>query len=152
MTPGGWEAALRAAWISGSAASLASTLALSWSGRRDLNDGVAPLNGPSQWVWGRYAPYCNGFSMRHTAVGYAIHHLASIFWALAFERFRPRSREATPVVAAAALTAATACIVDDTLTPPRFRPGFEKRLSRRSLVLVYAAFGIGLAAGALAAK
>ncbi|WP_187363432.1 hypothetical protein [Massilia frigida] len=31
----------------------------------------------------------------------------------------------------------------------RLRPGFEKRLSRPSLALVYGAFGLGLAAGAL---
>jgi hypothetical protein len=43
-------------------------------------------------------------------------------------------------------TAAFALLVDYKLTPSRFKPGFEKHLSRPSIALVYAAFGIGLAA------
>lgn len=144
-----WSRAFRAALLSGSAASVASTFALLWCGRREVNDGAAPLNGPSQWIWGTHAPYCSGFSVRHTVVGYAIHHLASIFWAVAFERFRPTGWEAMPAVAAAALTSVTASIVDYQFTPRRFRPGFEKRLSRSSLTLVYAAFAAGLAAAAI---
>jgi hypothetical protein len=42
--------------------------------------------------------------------------------------------------------ATLACVVDCTVTPPRLTPGYEKRLSRRSLALVYLAFGAGLAA------
>lgn len=38
-----------------------------------------PLNGPSQWVWGSRAPCEDGSGIRHTLVGYAIHHLASVF-------------------------------------------------------------------------
>jgi hypothetical protein len=37
--------------------------------------------------------------------------------------------------------------VDYRLTPRRFMPGYERRLSRRSLGAVYAAFGAGLALG-----
>ncbi|HET9653589.1 MAG TPA: hypothetical protein VFP36_15425 [Usitatibacter sp.] len=144
-----WSRALKAALLSGSAASVASTFALLWCGRQDVHDGAAPLNGPSQWIWGTAAPYSSGFSVRHTVVGYLIHHLASIFWAVFFERWRPGRPEAMPAVAAAALTSATASIVDYQLTPQRFRPGFEKRLSRPSLTLVYAAFAAGLAAAAI---
>jgi hypothetical protein len=144
-----WRQALEAALVSGSAASVVSSIALGACGRREVNDAAAPLNGPSQWIWGRYAPYCDGFSVRHTVVGYAIHHLASIFWAVLFERFRPRTAAAMPIVASAALTAASASVVDYQLTPHRLRPGFEKRLSRPALTAVYAAFALGLAAGAL---
>jgi hypothetical protein len=35
--------------------------------------------------------------------------------------------------------------------PERLTPGFERRLSNRSLVMVYAAFGAGLALAGLAA-
>jgi hypothetical protein len=52
-------------------------------------------------------------------------------------------------LAASAKAAAVACFVDYKMTPPRLRPGFEQRVSRGSLALVYAAFGLGLAAGAL---
>lgn len=137
-----WSAAFGRALLSGSAASVASALALAWRGKHELDDPVAPLNGPSQWIWGKGAPYQDGFSARHTVVGYAIHHLASVFWALFYEKARPQDRNP---VAPAALAAAVSSFVDYRLTPERLTPGFEKRLSRKSLVLVYAAFGLGLA-------
>ena len=46
-------------------------------------------------------------------------------------------------------TSAVACFVDFHLTPPRLTPGFEHRLSHRSLAAVYGAFAVGLAVGAL---
>ena len=141
-----------AALLSGSAASLVSSLTLVACGRLDACDAAGPLNGPSQWLWGRHAPYERGFSVRHTVVGYVIHHLASIFWAVAYEAARPRAKAVAPTIAAAAATAATASFVDFRLTPQRFRPGFEKRISRPSLALVYIAFAAGLAAATLASR
>jgi hypothetical protein len=47
------------------------------------------------------------------------------------------------------ISASLACLVDYTCTPPRFRPGFEKRLSLPSLALAYIAFAAGLAGAAL---
>jgi hypothetical protein len=47
-------------------------------------------------------------------------------------------------VASAATVAAVACAVDMRCTPERLTPGFERRLSKQSLLVVYAAFGIGL--------
>jgi hypothetical protein len=47
------------------------------------------------------------------------------------------------------VASAVACFTDYQLTPPRLRPGYEERLSKPSLAVVYAAFGAGLAAGAL---
>jgi hypothetical protein len=44
---------------------------------------------------------------------------------------------------------AIASFVDYQLTPPRLRPGFETHLSRGELVGVFAAFGVGLALGAV---
>lgn len=141
---------LTAALVAGSIASVTSTLALALAGRAELRNAVAPVNGPSQWVWGPDAPWRNRLSARHTAVGYGIHHLASVFWALLFEKLRPRRRGDVPgELAAAALTAAVANMVDMRLTPERFTPGFERRLSRPALLFVYAAFGAGLAAAAL---
>jgi hypothetical protein len=144
-----WSDAFRDAAWSGGAASLASAIVLSLRGRRDLRDAAAPLNGPSQWVWGKQAPYRDGFSVRHTVVGYAIHHLAATFWALFYEKARPEERHPAALAIA---TSAIAGLVDFKLTPERLTPGFEKRLSRRSLVWVYAAFALGLAAPSLLRK
>lgn len=40
-----------------------------------------------------------------------------------------------------------AAAVDFVMTPKRFTPGFEKRLSVRGLVWVYAGFALGVALG-----
>lgn len=140
-----WAGALRAALVSGTFASIASAAALALAGRRELGDAATPLNGPSQWIWGLHAPYRDGFSLRHTLVGYGIHHLSSIFWAAWFERARPRRH----VLPAAIATAAVAFFVDFRCTPQRLTPGFEKRLSRGALFATYAAFAAGLAASEL---
>jgi hypothetical protein len=141
----------RDALASGAIAALASSVALLAFGQREAGDSAAPMNGPSQWIWGRYAPYRKGYSWRYTAVGYAVHHFAATFWAFLYEALRPGRRGAgAPADAAAAIaTAAIANVVDYRFTPQRLQPGYEKRLSRRSLFVVYAAFAAGLAAGAL---
>ena len=92
----------------------------------------------------------DGASVKHTLSGYVIHHAMSVFWALFFERFRPgRNLQPIDTLLSAAATSAAACFVDYRLTPKRLTPGFERRLSRKSLALVYAGFAIGLAVGAL---
>ena len=134
------------ALVSGSAGSLLSTLALAASGWRELGDPYAPLNGPSQWLFGRHAALKDGASIKHTLSGFVIHHAMSVFWAFFFERFRGRhSAKVTDALLPAAATSAVACFVDYRLTPKRLTPGFERRLSRKSLALVYAAFAVGLA-------
>jgi hypothetical protein len=137
----------RRAWRSGSLASLASTVALVVLALARRRPPAAPLNGPSQWVHGRSARLRTDADLRHTAVGYAIHHLSSVFWAAWFERFRPRG--AVETLAAAAVTSAVAYTVDWHVAPPRFEPGFEPHVPRGSLWLVYGAFAVGLAAAAL---
>jgi len=138
------------ALASGGAASIASSVALLAYGRLECGDAAAPLNGPSQWVWGSHAPYRNGFSWRYTFVGYLVHHLASTFWGLVYEGVRGVQRRGPARDAATAgCVSAFACLVDYELTPRRLRPGFEKRLSRRALAGVYVVFAAGLAAGTL---
>lgn len=147
--------ALRVALVSGSIASVTSTLALLAGGERDLGNPITPLNGPSQWVLGRRAPCRDGLHLPHTPLGFCIHHGSSIFWAVFFEATRsqppPQSRYAD-CVRPAAITAAVAAFVDLVVTPPRLRPGFERRLSASSLVGVYAAFALGLAGARLLAR
>ncbi|MFO1396551.1 MAG: hypothetical protein U1F48_05765 [Burkholderiales bacterium] len=144
-----WTTALREAARSGTVASIVSTLVLVACGRREHDDAAQPMNGPSQWVWGRSAPYAAGFSARHTVVGYAIHHAMSILWAVLFERYRPRREAAMAATAtAAAATAAVAAAVDFRIVPKRLSPGFEARLSRPALLAVYAGFAVGLASAA----
>ncbi|HEY0179441.1 MAG TPA: hypothetical protein VGC30_07400 [Dokdonella sp.] len=146
--------ALRRALLSGSVASVLSTLVITWRGARDRGRAAAGTNATSQWLWGRRAKRSTRPDLAHTAVGYAIHHGSSLFWAAFYEhwqRARPTGAAAA-VVARAVAVAAAACFVDYRVTPERLRPGFEAHLTRRSLVLVYAAFAAGLAATTLARR
>jgi hypothetical protein len=151
---GAWRKSIRNGFVSGTVASIASTISLLVLGRIELDETAAPMNGPSQWIWGRYAPFENHFSFRYTVAGYAIHHAASVFWAILYERLRQHLVQGAhgknkPVLAPAAAITTVAYVVDFNLTPRRLTPGFEKRLSKRGLFIVYGTFALGLAAGAL---
>ncbi|HSN33231.1 MAG TPA: hypothetical protein VLU41_11150 [Ideonella sp.] len=135
---------------SGSAASVLSIATLAARGRRDDASAWAPLNAPSHWLFGRRALRQDGASWRYSASGLVTHHLASLFWAWFYERLLGRRAGLAGRVAGAALVTGTAALVDLTVVPARLTPGFEHRLSARSLALVYAAFALGLAAGSIA--
>jgi hypothetical protein len=137
--------------LEGFIAALLSTAVLAWRGRVDTGSAAAPINAPSQWLWGDEALAHDEVDWKHTAAGHAIHHLSALLWGLLFEglqRARRRRTVATVVTDAAAVTALAAA-VDLKLVPDRLTPGFEKRLSSRSVALVYGGFGLGLAAAGL---
>lgn len=149
-----WSQAIRDGAISGSVASAASTAVLSARGEEENGTPYAPTNAISHWVWGNKALRKNGPSARYTLLGYTIHHASSIFWAVFYEKYFGRKAEEKQVAASLAGglgVAAAACLVDYKLTPQRLQPGFEKRLSTRSLVLVYGVFGLALAVRGLLA-
>ena len=148
-----WTAALVDALWSGTVASVATTAVLAACGRIERDDPPAPLNGPSQWVWGKPAALSRGFSIRRTVVGYLIHHAMSVLWATVFERARRKQSESPrSVLSAAAATSAAAWVVDYRVVPERLSPGFERQLSRTSLVLTYTTFALALAGAACFAR
>jgi hypothetical protein len=146
-----WKTAARDALVSGSAASVTSTAALMVCGDAEIGRPLAPTNAISHWFFGAPATRADRFSWRHTVVGYVTHHCAAVFWALWHEKLFGSADVArqgpVPALASGAATAALAYFVDYRLTPRRLMPGYERRLSRRSLFAVYAAFGAGLALG-----
>jgi hypothetical protein len=149
-----WKEASRDAAWTGGLAGAASLAALAWRGRRETGSVFAPVNAPSQWVWRDRALRADGPSWRYTGVGLAVHQGAAYFWGLLYERFiAPRG---TVSLAAdlrdAAVATAAAATVDFVMTPPRFTPGFEKRLSVQGLVWVYAGFALGVALGSRMAR
>ena len=144
--------ALRYGALSGSLASLLSAAALAICGRRETGSMFAAVNAISHWLWGDRAARRDDATLKHTLLGYAIHHGSAMFWGVLFERYAARilaRRRVASTMAAAAGATAIACFTDYQLTPHRLQPGYEMRLSRPSLLLVYGAFGVGLAAGAL---
>ncbi|WP_374581339.1 hypothetical protein [Pseudoduganella sp.] len=148
-----WSKALRQGMWPGALASLASTLALAACGKRETGSVFAGVNAVSHWIWGKPATRADAPSLKHTLVGYLIHHGAAVFWAALFEKTCRKTldkKDLAGTATAAAAATAVACFTDYQLTPQRLQPGFEERLSRPALLLVYAAFGVGLAAGAWA--
>lgn len=142
-----WKPAVKQAVVSGAAASLLSTITLALCGHAENSRPAGPVNGPSQWVYGRRAAYVRRASLRHTLVGFFVHHLMSMGWALVHERLFGQGKHNHSLakrVARGAVTAAVANLVDFQVAPTRLRPGFEVQLSRKALFLVYAAFAVGL--------
>lgn len=133
----------------GSLASALSAVALAWHGRRETGSAAAPVNAVSHWVWGDEAIHRDAPDTGHTALGAAIHSASSMLWAGVYAWLRQGRRQPTLANAAsdAAAVTALAAFVDLKLTPHRFTPGFERRLSTPRLTQVYVAFGLGLLAG-----
>lgn len=147
-----WKTALQRGLVSGTSASVLSTAALALFGKREDGSPFAPTNAISHWYWGEKAARRDGPSLRYTVPGYAIHHTCSVFWAVLFERACGDlldRRDTGRTLFASTAAAGLACFVDYEMTPERLRPGYEKRLSRPALAVVYGAFGLGLAAGAM---
>ena len=147
-----WPLALRDAVVSGTIAAASSTVALATAGRIETGSAYAPTNAISRWIFGDEAAHHDEPSARHTLLGYAIHHGASVLWAGVYERVFGRYTERGDIarsLGAGFAVSALACFVDYQLTPRRLQPGYELRLSRAALAGVYAAFGVGLALGAV---
>jgi hypothetical protein len=147
-----WNTALRRGLVSGTTSSLLSTAALALFGKREAGSAFAPTNAISHWYWGERAARRDHPSPRYTLPGYAIHHASATFWAVLFERACGDlldRRDTGKTLLASTAAAGVACFVDYEMTPQRLKPGYEKRLSRPALAVVYGAFGLGLAAGAM---
>lgn len=152
-------AACADACVSGSNASVLSAIVLSICSKVEEGSAAGALNGPSQWIWGEHEAYTRRATLRHTLVGYLIHHASSILWALGYEhafgRCRMRAIARVPslqVATEAAATAAVAYYVDYYITPRRLRPGFRKHLGPTGIFASYAAFAVGLALTTLARR
>lgn len=137
------------ALVSGSIAGALSTLALAVCGKLEVGDAVAPLNGPSQWIYGKHAARRRGWQAPYTPWGIVIHQTMSIMWAVAFEALRRRGARRKAIAATAIGTSALACLVDYRCAPERLTPGFERVLSQPALLVVYGAFAAGLLIGGI---
>ena len=140
---------VRGAWSCGLYAGALSALVLAWRGHTDAGSAAAPINAVSHWFWPQVALRRNDLSWRHTASGAVVHLGSSFFWSVIYSWLRHQRRRPTPVSAAldAAALTTVAAVVDYRVVPERLNPGFDQRLRRHSLGLVYAGFALGLAIG-----
>lgn len=137
----------------GSVASVLLTLALvsaAWAERKSIPQ---PLNATSHWLHGNPAAEIQAFDLAHTGVGYATHHVATIFWAALFD-LRSNRRDETPatLVRDSVAMAAIAAGVDYLATPKHLTPGWELVLTKRSMAWTYLALAAGFAIGSAAVE
>lgn len=135
--------------VAGTLASTLSGLVLVWRSRSDTGGLAAAVNAPSHWLWGREAIAADQIDVKHTVVGTLVHWLSGLFWALGYEALRGRRRGTVGALRDAAAITGVAAVTDLAMVPERLTPGFEHRLSRRSLCGVYASFAVGLAMAAV---
>ena len=136
---------IRRSLASGLSGALASTAVLAAVARLEGQGATQPLNATSHWLRGAAAARRPGVDIAHTGVGVGTHIAATVFWASFFEMWmfdRP-TRDHAKVAARAATVGALAAVVDYTVTPRRFTPGWELVLSKRSMALVYVAMAAG---------
>ncbi len=150
-----WAQSLREGAVAGTAASVLSTLVLALVGRRQAGSAAAPVNAASHWLWGDESLRADAWDGRHTLVGALTQHAASIFWATLYARLyghRAEAKEPVQALAGGIATSAAAYVIDYTVTPRRFTPGYEHRLDGRGMLAVYGALALGFAAGAMALR
>lgn len=140
--------------MSGTIAGVATAATAALAGRRETHSYAAPLNATSHIAWGNVAAIQDRPSVKYTLTGFLLNHAATTFWAAIYEKLvAPRAGEPDtsllrPVLGAAAVSAG-AYITDYYLVPQRFTPGYEMRLSGRSLAAIYGALALGLVARTL---
>lgn len=140
--------------ISGTVSGVATAIAASVAGKHDAESYAAPLNATSHILWGDEAALHDEPSMKYTVTGFLLTHAAAIFWASIYEKWlasRADDVDASPLrpLVGAAVVTAGAYVTDYYLVPRRFTPGYEKRVSGKSLSAIYGVLALGLAARAL---
>lgn len=144
-----WSDALRDGMLSGALAAATTVGVLALCGRRERGSAAAPLNAVSHVYWGDRALRQDRATLRYTGAGLATHVAAALLWGVLYEKLlgERRPRPLSRLVRDTAAASAAIATVDFGLVPERLTPGFEHRLSTPSLLGVYAALGLGLAAG-----
>jgi hypothetical protein len=155
----------RASVVSGSVASLLSALVAYLLSQRENRARFAAINAVSHWLHGPAAYGVDHASLRHTLPGLVIHHASSLLWGGLYELLlrsvsdrdavegadRPTGRGrpgAADRWATAGVVTAIGAFTDLRLVPPRLSPGFDHRLSKTGVALVYLGFACGLALAA----
>lgn len=136
----------------GAIATAATAATAAACGGLESGQAAAPLNAISHIVWGKRAAQQNAPSWKYTFTGLATHAAAVTSWAAIHEFFAHRAAargETSTVLLSAIGVSALAYLVDYRIVPDRFTPGFEKRLSQRSLLGVYSVLAGALAVGSL---
>lgn len=127
---------------------VATTAATAICGAIENGNAAAPVNAVSHIAWGDQAERQDGMSVKYTAVGALLNAGAMLSWAAVHHwLFDTQGRRRSPAqsLVRGTATAGIAYIVDYHVVPRRLTPGFETRLSNRSLFAIYAVLAASLA-------
>lgn len=147
-----WREALKSAWVPGMLGGALVSATAAGRGREESGSAIAAINATSHVMWGDGAAAVERATLKHTAPGYLINSGAAFFWAVVFEKLFGGlidRRGAPAALLGAAATAGLAYVTDYKIVPWRLTPGYEKRVSGRSLMMIYGVIAAAFAAGAL---
>lgn len=98
------------------------------------------MNAVSHIVWGSSAADVRVADVKHTIPGLLLNTGATIFWAAIYERIFGQAADRGQLkkaVLGGATIAALAYVTDYHVVPKRLTPGWEERVSNRSLAVIY---------------
>ena len=136
-------------------AKLAGTLAacsVLLAGHIEDSDGISPLNAVSHIVWGDEAYKQSQPSLKYTGTALLLNEVSIAGWAYLHEwLFAKSRREGRGDICALGAVGVSllAYIIDYHAVPERFKPGFERHLQPKSLLLIYSFLALSLMAGDL---
>ena len=147
MTYKTWRETLLDAATSGTIGGAATAAAAAACGARDSGSAIAAINAVSHILWGSEASDVRVADSKHTVSGLLLNAGASVFWATIYERAFGDAADRGDVNKAflgAGAVAALAYVTDYHVVPKRLTPGWEERVSARSLAVIYAALALSL--------
>lgn len=129
-----------------SLATTATTAAALFVSKAETNYMAAALNATSHILWGDEAATHDDPDFQHTLVGGALNASAMGTWAFVQELL-PRAQTPLGAVSKGVFVSTLAYVTDYFVVPKRLTPGFEKRLSRLGMLMMYGSLAGALALG-----
>lgn len=145
-----WEETITHALQGTALATLGTTAVAAIAGGVENHAPLGPINAISHILFCDEAAQHDELSVKHTLTGVLLNTAAIGSWAVVGELLFGGERRPTTLpgaVAAGAAVAGIAYVTDYHLVPDRLTPGFEKRLSNKSLFAIYGTLALGLGLG-----
>ena len=142
-----WGETLQDALVAGSIVAAATIATVALRGLNDSGSAAAPINASTHVVYGPEAGAVDEPDVKHTLPGLAINAGASVFWAAVYERLFGRAVTRNNVGKAllgGGVVAGLAYLLDYHLLPKRLTPGWEERVSGRSLAMIFGVMALTL--------
>jgi hypothetical protein len=145
-----WEESITHGLQGAAYATLGTTAVAALAGEAENRAPLGPINAVSHILFGDEAARHDELSAKHTLSGALLNTAAVGSWAVVGELLFGGDRRPTTLPAAlavGAVVAGLAYVTDYHVVPDRLTPGFEKRVSNKSLLAIYGALAVGLGLG-----